>query len=229
LIMINTSVYESFFINSLSALFLLKTDGTIVRANQAACDMLGYTEAELQLLRTDALIETSQVAVSELRAERLSKGRAKGIIVAVRKNGGKFPIKLSTATIQTETGESMVSVIATDLSEQYDQQENLKILLEETQKLHQKEEDSRILLENVLDSVTDGFFIVDREWKILFWNKAAENILRKSETELIGKNIWEQFPDLAILRRIRILPNYMIRISLSAFVSTSQNIRSGPM
>jgi PAS domain S-box-containing protein len=198
--MINTSVYESFFINSLSALFLLKTDGTILRANQAACDMLGYTEAELQLLKTDALIEASQVAVSELRAERLAKGRAKGIIMAVRKNGEKFPIKLSTATIQTETGGSMTSVIATDLSEQYDQHENLKILLEETQKLHQKEEDSRILLENVLDSVTDGFFIVDREWKILFWNKAAENILRKSEAELIGKNIWEEFPDLAILK-----------------------------
>ena len=198
--MINTSVYESFFTNSLSALFLLKTDGTIVRANQAACDMLGYTEPELQLLKTDALIETSQAAVTELRAERLAKGRAKGIIMAVRKNGQKFPIKLSTATIETETGESMTSVIATDLSEQYDQRENLKILLEETQKLHQKEEDSRILLENVLDSVTDGFFIVDREWKILFWNKAAENILRKSEAELIGKNIWEEFPDLAVLQ-----------------------------
>jgi PAS domain S-box-containing protein len=198
--MISTSVYESFFINSLSALFLLKTDGTIVRANQAACEMLGYTEAELQLFKTDALIETSQVAVSELRAERLAKGRAKGIIMAVRKNGQKFPVKLSTATIQTEDGEPMTSVIATDLSEQYDQQENLKILLEETQKLHQKEEDSRILLENVLNSVTDGFFIVDREWKILFWNKAAENILRKSEAELIGKNIWEEFPDLVVLR-----------------------------
>jgi PAS domain S-box-containing protein len=198
--MVNTSVYESFFINSLSALFLIKTDGTIVRANQAACDMLGYSEPELQLLKTDALIEKSQTAVSELRAERLAKGRAKGIIMAVRKNGGQFPIKLSTATLQTETGETMISVIATDLSEQYDQQENLKILLEETQKLHQKEEDSRILLENVLNSVTDGFFIVDREWKILFWNKAAENILRKTEAEVIGKNIWQQFPDLAILQ-----------------------------
>ncbi|MES2372078.1 MAG: PAS domain S-box protein [Bacteroidota bacterium] len=198
--MINTSVYESFFTNSLSALFLLKIDGTIIRANQAACDMFGYTEAELQSLKTEALIEASQVAVSELRTERLAKGKAKGIIMAQRKNGQKFPIKLSTATIQTETGESMTSVIAIDISEQHDRQENLKILLEETQKLHQKEEDSRILLENVLNSVTDGFFIVNREWKILFWNKAAENILRKNEAELIGKNLWEEFPDLAILR-----------------------------
>ncbi|MDB5210762.1 MAG: Phytochrome-like protein cph1 [Sediminibacterium sp.] len=198
--MINTSVYESFFANSLSALFLLKTDGTIVRANQAACDMLGYTEPELQLLKTEALIDTSQSVVTELRAERLAKGKAKGIIMAVRKNGEKFPVKLSTATIRTETGESMTSVIATDISEQHDRQENLMLLLEETKKLHQKEEDSRILLENVLDSITDGFFIVDREWKILFWNTAAENILRKTEPELIGKNLWEEFPDLVMLK-----------------------------
>ncbi|MEO8172809.1 MAG: PAS domain S-box protein [Sediminibacterium sp.] len=199
--MIHTSVYESFFVNSLSALFLLKTDGTIARANQAACDMLGYTEAELQSLKTDSLIiDTSQSTVEELKAERLATGRAKGIIMGLRKNGKKFPIKISSATIHAETGETMTSVIAIDISEQYDKEENLKILLKETQKLHQKEEDSRILLENVLNSITDGFFIVSREWKILFWNKAAENMLRKNESELIGKNLWEEFPDLGLLK-----------------------------
>ena len=198
--MINRSVYESFFNNSLNALFLLKTDGTILRANPAGCNMFGYTESELQILGREAIVEISHPALTQLLTERLEKGSARGTITGIRKNGERFPIKISTATVQTETGETMASVIATDISEQHDQEKKLKLLLEETKKLHLKEEDSRILLENVLDSITDGFFIVDRQWKILFWNKAAENILRKTETQLIGKDLWQEFPDLAILK-----------------------------
>lgn len=233
--MINTFVYESFFENSLNALFLLKPDGAILRANQCACEMFGYTQAELQQLGREGIIDTTTPEFIELIERRSIDGRSKGIITGIRKNGKHFPLKISSVVIYNEEGEELISIIATDVSEQQRQQKELTALLDQTQKLHQKEEDSRILLENVLDSITDGFFIVDREWKILFWNKAAETIMRKTEAELIGKNIWEEFPDLAILQEhidfktlfeknqsIRFreyFPNYRIWADVSAYPS----------
>ncbi len=61
-------------------------------------------------------------------------------------------------------------------------------------------EDTHLHLENVLQSITDGFFIIDRDGKILFWNTAAEKLMGKAGTLLIGKNIWQEFPELLNLK-----------------------------
>ena len=45
----------------------------------------------------------------------------------------------------------------------------------------------------ILDSITDGVFCVDKEWKITFFNKAAERITSVSREDAIGRNCWEIF------------------------------------
>ncbi|MEI9946742.1 MAG: PAS domain-containing protein [Chitinophagaceae bacterium] len=47
----------------------------------------------------------------------------------------------------------------------------------------------------VIETMTNGYFIVDRKWTVKYWNKAAEKLLRIAETDIIGKNLWEQFAD----------------------------------
>ncbi len=52
----------------------------------------------------------------------------------------------------------------------------------------------------VLDSITDGFITLDREWRVVYVNRRAEETigrLRRSPDGLIGKVLWEEFPDLA--------------------------------
>lgn len=198
--MVNAFVYESFFENSLNALFFLKPDGSILRANRSAGEMFGYTEEEFKQLGREGIIDTSEPAFRDLMAQRSIDGKSRGIITGIRKNGQRFPIKISSVVFDNEQGEKIASVIATDVSEQVSQERKLKETLEESRRLFQKEEDSRMLLENVLDSITDGFFIADREWRILFWNKAAEAIMRKTKAQLIGKNVWDEFPELKVLR-----------------------------
>jgi two-component system CheB/CheR fusion protein len=198
--MLNHSVYESFFESSLNALLLATTDGIILKANKAACEMFGFSEAEFKQLERFALVDTSDPALSELLAQRSVNGESQGVITGKHRNGHTFPIKIASSIFKNADGKSIISSIITDLSEQKAQEQKLETLLQESKRLHQKEEDSRKLLESVLDSITDGFFIVNRDFKILFWNKAAEKILRKSQTELIGKNLWEKFPELSVLR-----------------------------
>jgi PAS domain S-box-containing protein len=48
----------------------------------------------------------------------------------------------------------------------------------------------------VLESSNDGFVSLDLCWSCCYMNHAAENLLRKRRADLLGKNIWEIFPEL---------------------------------
>lgn len=47
----------------------------------------------------------------------------------------------------------------------------------------------------VLDRITDGFYAIGPDGTVLYWNKAAEEMLGKSRDEVIGKSLWDSFPD----------------------------------
>lgn len=48
----------------------------------------------------------------------------------------------------------------------------------------------------ILESIGDGFFTLDVNWMITYWNKEAENILQKKREEVIGRNIWELYDNV---------------------------------
>jgi len=50
---------------------------------------------------------------------------------------------------------------------------------------------------NVLESIPDGFFIVDQEWRFTHVNEQAEKMLRRSASELIGVRIQDVLDPLA--------------------------------
>jgi PAS domain S-box-containing protein len=45
----------------------------------------------------------------------------------------------------------------------------------------------------ILDSIADGVFTVDSEWRITSFNRAAENITGINKTDAIGRHCWEVF------------------------------------
>ncbi|MEG5050724.1 MULTISPECIES: PAS domain S-box protein [unclassified Microcoleus] len=47
---------------------------------------------------------------------------------------------------------------------------------------------------NILESITDAFIAVDLNWNYTYVNQKAQELLGKSQAELIGKNVWEIFP-----------------------------------
>ena len=46
---------------------------------------------------------------------------------------------------------------------------------------------------NILESIGDAFLSVDRDWTVTYWNREAENILRKNRAQTVGKNLWKVF------------------------------------
>jgi PAS domain S-box-containing protein len=39
--------------------------------------------------------------------------------------------------------------------------------------------------------MTTGFFMVDRHWNVMHWNKVAENLSAKSAKDVVGFNLWD--------------------------------------
>lgn len=59
---------------------------------------------------------------------------------------------------------------------------------------------SKRTLNNILRSISDGFFTLDKEWRVTFWNSKAEELLQKSKKDIIGKNIWAEFKEAIPLK-----------------------------
>lgn len=53
---------------------------------------------------------------------------------------------------------------------------------------------------NILESFTDSFFEVDCSWNITYWNAEAERLLAVSREDVLGKNLWEVYPEAIPLK-----------------------------
>jgi len=51
-------------------------------------------------------------------------------------------------------------------------------------------------LTSILESITDGFFVLDQHFRVTLWNHEAERITGLSSAEMIGQPIWERLPEL---------------------------------
>jgi PAS domain S-box-containing protein len=64
------------------------------------------------------------------------------------------------------------------------------------QQLHQYQQ----RITNILESFTDAFFEVDKNWMVTYWNKEAERLLQVPRHDILGKNLWDSFPEAVILK-----------------------------
>ncbi len=51
-----------------------------------------------------------------------------------------------------------------------------------------------VQLTDTLESITDGFLLMDKDWNFRFVNGHAEHMLKLSRHDLLGKNFWDVFP-----------------------------------
>ena len=66
--------------------------------------------------------------------------------------------------------------------------------------LLQNQRASELRLQNILDSISDAFASVGRDWRFTYVNRSYMRLispLYSSPEELLGENLWERFPDLA--------------------------------
>jgi PAS domain S-box-containing protein len=60
-----------------------------------------------------------------------------------------------------------------------------------------KDEQTRALadrLTETLESITDAFLTMDRQWRFTYVNRQAERMLQRPRAEMLGKVAWDEFP-----------------------------------
>jgi PAS domain S-box-containing protein len=50
-------------------------------------------------------------------------------------------------------------------------------------------------LVNILERITDAVWALDQQWRFSYINRKGEQILQKNQTDLLGKNIWDVYPE----------------------------------
>ncbi|WP_138506502.1 ATP-binding protein [Nostoc sp. PA-18-2419] len=68
--------------------------------------------------------------------------------------------------------------------------------MEREQELRIETEVAKAHLETVLAGIQDQFFVLDCEWRYTFVNQRVTEVLGLSKEELLGRSIWEVFPDI---------------------------------
>lgn len=86
----------------------------------------------------------------------------------------KFPIQLSPE-------QRLVGGLSLDISER--------------KRAEQRIQESQAQLANILESITDAFVSFDEFWNFTFVNSQAGKLLQRLPADLIGKNVWEEFPE----------------------------------
>jgi|GEM_PF-4579294 len=66
---------------------------------------------------------------------------------------------------------------------------------QESQRVAAVERDLRARLTNILESVSDGFFSLDHDAVVTYFNRAAEKLLGRRAEEVTGRHIFDAFPE----------------------------------
>ena len=171
----NELKYKAFFENSMDAVVLGYTDGTVYAANQAACCLFDRSEEEICSLGRGGLMDATDPQLQVLLEERKATGKAEGEVRAIRKDGTKIQVGLKSNYFTESNGEEHTIVIMRDNSELYKAKE----------KIQESEEKYRELVENWTEAI-----VIYTEEKVVFVNKETLVLMRAANKgQLIGKFI----------------------------------------
>src|SRR5688572_5250961 len=73
----------------------------------------------------------------------------------------------------------------------------MRALVAELSKRRRVAEETCTTLTRVLEATSDGFVALDADWRYTYVNANAGRLFGRDSASFIGKNIWEEFPDLA--------------------------------
>ncbi len=49
---------------------------------------------------------------------------------------------------------------------------------------------------DIIESIGDGFFTVDNQWTVTYWNKEAERLMGRDRAAMLGQNLWNEYDDI---------------------------------
>lgn len=179
--------FKAIFEFATIAILLVDENGYIRLTNPHAEKLFGYSRGELLDQRIEILIP------KEFRQNNngLMKGyfdnpqyRSLGTGIelnALKKDGSVFPVEISLGHYN-DSPTQMAIVFLTDITHRKHAEQ---VLYNDEKRLR-----------DIIQSISDAFMGFTDDWRYLYINDKALNILNKTRQEILGKTIWEIFPHM---------------------------------
>lgn len=193
----DTINYRSLIDNSSELICMIDEDFNIIYESPSVNRILGYSEEELLGRSPLSIIHPNDTEkTKEIYKELLnSPGKSTANSVRLKTKNGDFIFVGGTVTNMLHV-EGVNAIVASyeDISKRRNAEKQFKKLNEELDiQVKQKTEQ----LTHIYERISDGFIALDNNWCITFLNRKTAEVLKKDASQLIGKNIWELFPNAA--------------------------------
>jgi PAS domain S-box-containing protein len=167
------------FENSLDAILIANDAGEYVGANDAACDLFGVSLDQLLGSKVEDFVRPAERRQTRLAWQSfLEQGEQEGEFPLYRPDG-----EMRDLEFKAKAG--------------FLPGRHLSVLRDVTERKRAEEalRESNQRIARILESITDAFFALDREWRFTYLNGQAEHVLQRTREELLGNNVWEEFPE----------------------------------
>jgi diguanylate cyclase (GGDEF)-like protein/PAS domain S-box-containing protein len=162
----------------------LKEDNPIVWVNPAFEAVTGYTLAEV-VGRNARFLQNGDRDQPELACVREAVDGASNHTCTLRnyrKDGSLFWSRMHVFPVKDDAGAVInFAAFLEDISDAMRAQAEVA--------------SAREHLSTVLESISDGFFSLDRDWRFTYLNNRGAAWMQRRPEELVGKMMWEEFPE----------------------------------
>ena len=178
-----TTLLQTIFDNSLDVICTLDVSGKFLQCSKASINVFGYEASYLIGKHFSQFIEPDDLE----KAMDICTQIQSGALVTnfqnyyLRPDGSRVPIMWSA---RWNSHEQAMYCTAKDASG--------KLLAD------QKDQQYTRRITTILESITEGFFTVDKDWNITYWNKEAEKLTQLKRDLALGQNLWDLFRDARV-------------------------------
>ncbi|ULQ56035.1 PAS domain S-box protein [Flavihumibacter rivuli] len=174
--------FRSLFQNSLDIVYVVDAEGKLTYVTPSLTQILGYQEQEVLNQKIFQHIHPEEKVMIEAGFKQLISGPDHSLMMPMRvkhKAGHWIWMEMKGQNKLSNPDINGVILSLRDITEHIQAQKTLK------------QYSDRIT--GMLNSVTDGFIAVNKEFKIIMWNKVAEQLLGRSSMQALGGSLWSLF------------------------------------
>ncbi|MFX0556086.1 PAS domain S-box protein [Maribacter sp. CXY002] len=166
--------------NASDGIILMDPNANFIDVNIKICNMLGYSSKELLNMNVADVIDPENLKSVPLKFAELNAGKTiRTRRVLVKKDKTKVVVNANVKMLPNKT----LQGIFRDVTEK-------EKALEQIAKSEKK-------YRELTERISDAFVAFDKDWTFIYINAMAAKIIAREPKELIGKNLWAEFPEFA--------------------------------
>jgi len=174
--------YHRLFDEDLTGDFIANLDGEILECNPAFAEIYGFTDCNMALKWN--ISESNPFDWPYMVTRLKSEGKIKSFQSWQRRQDGM-----------------RIHVIANLVGIFNDSNELFQVkgyVFDDTERKNAEDElnRSKSQINEILDSIQDGFIVLNHFWNFIYVNHCAAKYFGLDADDLIGQNFWERFPEL---------------------------------